>query len=85
DAQQVYRTLKRSSNNWAEIKRLTSLSSLPIEDDLTVAFARSEMSRDVHLWLIKTKNGDETSTSLTCHPQKAILDFGITLIGIHRR
>ncbi|CAF5034480.1 unnamed protein product, partial [Rotaria magnacalcarata] len=40
DAQQVYRTLKRSSNNWAEIKRLTSLSSLPIEDDLTVAFAR---------------------------------------------
>ncbi|CAF4820506.1 unnamed protein product, partial [Rotaria sp. Silwood1] len=85
DAQRIFRTIKRTSNNWIEIKRLISLSSLTIEDNFTMAFIHSEMSRDAHLWLIETMYNDDISTSLTCHPKKAILDFGSTLSGIHQR
>ena len=43
------------------------------------------MSRDIRLWLIETKDNDHRSTNLTCYPQIALLDFGSTLGGIHRR
>ena len=85
DSRKVCKMITRTSNNWTEIKRLTNISLSSIEEDFTTAFAYSEMSRDVHLWLIKIKNDDNTSTTLTCHPQKTILDFGFALINIHQR
>ena len=85
DAQRIYRTIKRTSNNWTDVKRLLTLTSFPIEENLTQAFSHSQMSRDAHLWLTETTDETDASTTLQCHPQPAVLDFGITLSTIQQR
>ncbi|CAF4310596.1 unnamed protein product, partial [Rotaria sp. Silwood2] len=85
DAQRIYRTIKRTSNNWMEIKRLLNLTTFSIEPNLNKAFSHSHMSRDAHLWLIETKTNDNTLIKLESHPQPAILDFGITLAHIQQK
>ena len=82
DAQRVYRTIKRTSHNWTDIKHLLTFTSFPSEANLSDAFSRSQMSRDAHLWIIETTDG---SSNLQCHPQPAVLDFGITLSTIPQR
>ncbi|CAF3282870.1 unnamed protein product [Rotaria sp. Silwood2] len=49
EAQRIYRTMKRSSNNWAEVNDLFDLSSFKIETNLSNAFIYSQMSRDTHM------------------------------------
>ena len=85
DAQRIYRTIKRTSNNWTDIKRLYKLTLFSIEKNLTEAFRHSQMSRDAHLWLTETTDETGASTTLQCHPQPAVLDFGITLSTIQQR
>ncbi|CAF4918941.1 unnamed protein product [Rotaria sp. Silwood1] len=85
EAQRIHRTMKRSSNNWAEVNDLFDLSSFQIETNLSNAFLYSQMSRDTHLWLVENIGSDTTPTIMTCHPKPAILDFGVALTGIHQR
>ncbi|CAF4364696.1 unnamed protein product, partial [Rotaria sp. Silwood2] len=85
EAQRIYRTMKRSSNNWAEVNDLFDLSSFKIETNLSNAFIYSQMSRDTHMWLVENIGTDTTPTIMTCHPKPAILDFGVVLPGIHQR
>ena len=85
DARRVDRTIKQISNKWTEIQHLMNLSPFAIEENLHNAFLHSTMSRDAHLWLIETKDHHHPSTNLTSYPQTALLDFGSTLGGIHRR
>ncbi|CAF5001248.1 unnamed protein product, partial [Rotaria sp. Silwood1] len=85
EAQRIYRTMKRSSNNWAEINDLFDLSSFKIETNLSNAFLHSQMSRDTHMWLVENIGSDTISTIITCHPKPAVLDFGVALPGIHQR
>ncbi|CAF1312641.1 unnamed protein product, partial [Rotaria sordida] len=85
EAQRIYRTMKRSSNNWIEINDLFDLSSFKIETNLSNAFLYSQMSRDTHIWLVENIGSDATPTIMTCHPKPAILDFGVALPGIHQR
>ena len=85
DAQRLYQTLKRSTNNWIEVQHLQNISFTSIKGDLLKAFSHSQLGRDAHLWLIEVAKTDTTPATLTCHPKLAPVDFGATLNGIYQR
>ncbi|CAF4763759.1 unnamed protein product, partial [Rotaria sp. Silwood1] len=85
NAQRLHRTIKRSTNNWMEVKHLQEISFTTIEDNLLTAFSHSQLGHDAHLWLMEVIEPNTNSITLTCHPKSAQVDFGITLSGIHQR